>query len=279
LPTLDIAYNHRDVLLEFFASPMYQAYLRGIPFDAAAGEQADAEPLEQFRAAIAAGDPWFDAVLRAIAMWERPGEEVNGRLYRYLVGGEAFDWLLLAERLIEDAGAAVPEDQAERLLFEARPPAAMDEERLRDSIGASKHRAHLNYLYGVIVEEALQYTVELEITKERRTVSIDDGLDGEPVRDPVFQRIYGKTRTELLREFRAEMRLPRSAAMSLTELREFFYWLFRYRVRECEPARVASDTRKALAQLSAIENAARRSRRARQGASPADEADVLSGVG
>jgi hypothetical protein len=57
------------------------------------------------------------------------------------------------------------------------------------------------------------------------------------------------------------------------------YWLFRYRVRECEPARVASDTRKALAQLSAIENAARRSRRARQGASPADEADVLSGVG
>ena len=49
--------------------------------------------------------------------------------------------------------------------------------------------------------------------------------------------------------------------LSLSELREFMYWLFKYRVRMCEPARVASDTRKALAQLSAMEDAVRRSGR------------------
>ena len=32
LPGLDVAYNHRDVLTEFFASPAYPRYLRGIPF-------------------------------------------------------------------------------------------------------------------------------------------------------------------------------------------------------------------------------------------------------
>jgi hypothetical protein len=39
------------------------------------------------------------------------------------------------------------------------------------------------------------------------------------------------------------------------------YWLFKYRVGTCEPARVASDTRKALAQLSAMEDGVRRSGR------------------
>ena len=161
-------------------------------------------------------------------------------------------------RLIEDADGRVPEREAERLLFEGRAPDDMDDERLRDLIGASKHRAHLNYLYGVVVEEALQYAVELEITKERRTLQT---ADGEPARDPIYERIYERPRAELLAEFRDAEGLPHASAISLSELREFMYWLFKYRVRTCEPARVASDTRKALAQLSAMEDAVRRSGR------------------
>ena len=57
------------------------------------------------------------------------------------------------------------------------------------------------------------------------------------------------------------LKLQGSYVGSLSELREFMYWLFKYRVRMCEPARVASDTRKALAQLSAMEDAVRRSGR------------------
>lgn len=259
LPLLDLAYNHRDVLTEFFASPLYGPYLSGTPFGAAAA--AGDEALLSFRASIAAGDPWFDALMRAIALWETPAETLDGREYRYLAGGEAFDWLLLAERLIADAPGAVPEEAAERLLFEALPPAPMSDERLRELIGPSKDRARLNYLYGVIVEEALQYAVELDVQKEGRTVSIADRrVDGERA-DPVFERIYGRTRDALLREFRGERRLPPLPHISLAELREFVYWLFKYRVGHSEPARVASDTRKALAQLSTIEDAARRRRR------------------
>ncbi|MHB8375627.1 MAG: NUDIX hydrolase [Dehalococcoidia bacterium] len=271
LPAIDVAYNHRDVLTEFFASAAYPRYLRGIPFGVADDEAAGVEPLDHFRAALQAGDAWFDALLQAIALWERPQESVDGREYRYLIGGEAFDWLLLAERLIEDAGARVPAAEAERLLFEAHPPRPLDDDALRDLIGASKHRAHLNYLYGVTVEEALQYAVELEVSKERRAVPIDDA--GEVVRDPVFVRIYDRPQDELLREFRDALRLPRTPAIALGELREFMYWLFKYRVAHQEPARVASDTRKALAQLSRMEDAVRRSGR-RPPRAPAPEMET-----
>jgi hypothetical protein len=260
---IDIAYNHRDVLIDFFGSPLYWPYLRGVPFGAD-GDEPRQEALETFRSAIRAGDAWFDALMRAVAGWERPRETVDGRSYHYLVGDEAFDWLLLAERLVEEAGDAVPVERAERLLFEGAAPVPMDDERLRDFIGPSKHRAHLNYLYGVTVEEALQYATELDVLKERAGVRVQDARDEEraALADPVFYRIYGKARAALLREFRIERRLPQSAHLSLGELREFTYWLFKYRVKHTEPARVASDTRRALAQLSAMEDSVRRRRRA-----------------
>ena len=77
--------------------------------------------------------------------------------------------------------------------------------------------------------------------------------------DPIYQRIYGRAAAELLREFRGEAG-RHTPHISLAELREFMYWLFKYRVKNQEPARVASDTRKALAQLSSMEAAVRRTR-------------------
>lgn len=263
---LDLAYNHREVLGDFFASPAYARYVLG---DGA--PEGDIDPVAHFTAALAEGLPWFDALMEAIALWERPLERVGEREYRFLVGGEAFDWLLLAERLLEAVPAAASAADAEALLFEAHPPGAetrtIDDERLRALIGDAKHRAHLNFVYGVTVEEALQYAAELEVSKERTNVAIRDKRDAEGLADPVFERIYGATRAALLGAFRDELQLPHNASMSLTELREFQYWLFKYRVKNQEPARVASDTRKALALLSRMEDAAHRSRRTRAAAS------------
>jgi hypothetical protein len=38
----------------------------------------------------------------------------------------------------------------------------------------------------------------------------------------------------------------------LSDLHEFTYWLFKHRVNNSDPARVASDTRKGLAMLSRL---------------------------
>lgn len=259
---LDVAYNHREVLDDFFASAAYARYLRGDSLD---GATETIDPVAHFRAAVDAGEPWFDALMQAIALWQQPEEQVGERHFRYLIGGEAFDWLVLAERLLADAGSSVPGDEAERLLFEARAPddehgARIGDERLRELIGDTKHRAHLNYVYGVIVEEALQYAVELDLAKERVSVAIKDPRDAEQASDPLYERIYNRPRGELFAEFRAERGQLPGRTIALSELREFMYWLFKYRVKNAEPARVASDTRKALAQLSSMEDAVRRAR-------------------
>ncbi|MGG7379244.1 hypothetical protein ACQ7B2_10975, partial [Escherichia coli] len=76
----------------------------------------------------------------------------------------------------------------EALLFRGRPPFEQPAEAFRAAIGESKYRAHLNFVYGVVVEEALQLSVEEDLHKELRCRAWgqDRRLD-----ESVFQRIYG----------------------------------------------------------------------------------------
>ena len=223
------------------------------------------EALAAFCEAVGESDDWFAALLTAIAEWEEPEEEVAGRRYQYLIGGEAFDWLLLAERLCNAADGAIPIDEKEALLFFGKPPQPLDDEEFRKAIGDNKHRAHLNFLYGVAVEEALQLTTEEEVLKRWR--SSGGWNKGESLDREVFARLYNRSRDELLTAFRAgqlpsqqvEMsEAPIDVEISFGELRAFTYWLFKYRVCQSDRARVASDTRKALVQLSELEVASRR---------------------
>ena len=64
--------------------------------------------------------------------------------------------------------------------------------------------------------------------------------------DNVYRRIYGADELSLLERFRKENGYPQSDSIVLTELDEFTYWLFKYRLAHCDRARVASDTKKAL---------------------------------
>ncbi|MDP6347558.1 MAG: hypothetical protein QGF81_04205, partial [Dehalococcoidia bacterium] len=57
----------------------------------ASQQQPEPEALAHLRARLEAGTHWYQALLEAIALWDRPEEVVGGRHYRYLVGGEAFD--------------------------------------------------------------------------------------------------------------------------------------------------------------------------------------------
>ena len=96
------------------------------------------------------------------------------------------------------------------------------------------------------MEEALVLAVQEEVRKERRTLGYNNEHN---LANEVYQRIYGATRTTLLKRFRREKGYPQLKSISLTELKEFTYWLFKYRLKNCDKARVASDTKKALAWL------------------------------
>ena len=219
--------------------------------------------ISDMRAAVEDGEHWFTALMAAVRNWPLPSEDVGERSFRYLVGGEAFDWLLLAERLCDEIADLVPEEECEALLFDGRWPIEMDDTELERMLGA-KHKAHLNFVYGVRVEEALQLAVQGEVQKERFSTNV---WENGQLDDDVFNRIYGAPKACLLGEFRAQNDLPEGEPFSLAELREFTYWLFKHRMKNHDPARVASDTRKGLAQLQRLE-ARRAARRQPSGAEP-----------
>ncbi len=208
-----------------------------------AASPGDAEAIDFFRQALDAGQPWYPALLGAIGHWSSAEEVYHDRAYQYLIDGEAFDWLLLAERLCEAADSMLPEDEKDALLFRGLPPTELTAAEVRRLIGECKYRQYLNYFYGVTVEEALLLAVQAEIDKERRGRGFHDASD---TTDEVYLRIYGATREELLKTFRKEKRLAVLKSTSLAELKRFTYWLFKYRFKRCEKARIASDTKKAL---------------------------------
>ena len=238
----------------------------------------------ELKRAVAAGEThWFLALMEAVREWPLPEEDTGDRTYRYLVGGEAFDWLLLAERLCDEIEDLIPDEERDALLFHGRLPEEVDENDVERLLGA-KHRAHLNFVYGVRVEEALQLAVMEEVHKERFASRVWENGHGD---DEAFQRLYGASLGELFAEFRqreetkpgkarASTLLGKGSAqadgnghdaegggngedqISLADLTEFTYWLFRRRVNGSEPARVASDTRKGLAQLQRLEAQRRR---------------------
>lgn len=203
------------------------------------------EAVTHLRQAIAGGKHWYIALLEAIGLWTAPEEAYNGRHYRYLIANEAFDWLLLAERLCDSIDSLLPGDEKTALLFHDKPPLNLTMQEFKKLMG-SKYHQYLNYFYGVTVEEALILAVHAEVRKERQGLGF---ISERGCINEAYRRVYGATRNILLRHFRKAQGYPYSKSISLTELKEFTYWLFKYRLEHCEKAKVASDTKKGLKYL------------------------------
>src|ERR1035437_7468861 len=100
--------------------------------------------IRHFQEGIASGKHWYIALLEAIGLWTDEQEEVQGHQYRYIIEGEAFDWLLLAERLCEALGGLVPEDEKYALLFRSKPPLELTPNQFKELIGPGKYHQFLN---------------------------------------------------------------------------------------------------------------------------------------
>ena len=209
---------------------------------------ANAEPpaVTYLLRAAETGRPWAPALVEAIGMWTAPRERVDGRDLTYLVAGEAFDWLLLAERLLRAVPDAVPPEERERLLFGGELPSGVSHEQFKDALGPEKYRAYLNFFYGVVVEEALWLATERDVSKR---LGVRGRQDGAGVEDLVMRRLYGAEMAPLVRRFNRERGCARSVRLTLAEWTEFTYWLFKLRVGRSDSARTASDTRRGLGVL------------------------------
>ncbi len=198
-----------------------------------------------FAAALGEGEHWYRALLGAVHLWSRAEECYGGRYFRYLIGGEALDLLLVMERMCWDCRHLLPPAEYNALFFYARPPYTYADRDFAHLLGEEKYRAYLNYFYGVTLEEVLLHAVEDEILKATNYGVTRDSRDPE---NP-YTRLYGRNEHELLQEFSAARERDRSGVMTLTEWKEFHYWLFKQRVATSLPERLASDTQKGLETL------------------------------
>ncbi len=198
--------------------------------------------IEHFRDAVLAGRDWYISLLEAIGLWTEAEETYGGHHYHYLIDGEAFDWLLLAERLCNTVNGLLPQEEKESLLFGGKPPADLPSTEMQRLISPGKYQQYLNFFYGVTVEEALLMTVQIEVRKESSLRgNTEDGVFRE-----AFLRIYSEEHEELVRRFRREKGYTDKGETDLSEQKEFTYWLFKYRLASSDKERVASDTKKAL---------------------------------
>ena len=221
------------------------------PLAGLAARENDA--VRHLREALQSGESWHQAMLSAMGLWTLPYEVYEGREFRYLIGGEAFDWLVLAERLCLESDGAVPTEDKERLLFNGQLPPQVTAESFRDLLGANKYRGYLNYWYGIVVEEALQLAVEEDVRKRQIARCYPDSED---LVEEAYSHLYGRTRATLLAEFRRHAGIHHRRRLTLANLKEFTYWLHKRRLEMWDPARVASDTRRGIRKLKQLEQAA-----------------------
>jgi hypothetical protein len=208
----------------------------------AAALAGDARAIQHLKNAVNDGQNWYLALLEAIRLWRSPEEIYDGANFKYLLGGEAFDWLRLAERLCIEIRDKIPEDELASLLFYDRSPVKMTEAEFKEALGPAKYRAYLNYLYGVLTEQALILANIYELRKGSIVA-----LKSEDEYEQAYRRVYRTGPSELLQEFQKEKKYPQRKSLTLTELKEFTYWLFKYRIKISEKPKIASDTKKALA--------------------------------
>lgn len=207
----------------------------------AAALAGDARAIQHLKDSVRQGHSWYISLLEAMRLWRSSSEEYRGEQYTYLIGGEAFDWLRLAERLCEEITDYVPARELVDLLFFDRPPVETSEGEFKKMLGPAKYRAYLNYLYGVLTEQALLLSAIYEVRKGSIVP-----LKAEIEADKAYKRVYGVGQSELLHAFQKEKKYPQRKSLTLGEWKEFTYWLFKYRVKHSEKPKVASDTRKAL---------------------------------
>lgn len=210
------------------------------------GTLAAEAAIAHLRESIEAGKHWYPSLLEAIGMWAAPEEIYRGEPLCYLIAGEAFDWLLLARRLCDSVNGLIPQSGMAALLEQGQPPIDVSDEEFKSLVGGLKHRALLNYWYGVEVEGALVEALGQSIRKERTAAGLASGKDVSRI---AFQRAYGNSRAALLEEFGKGREGGIGRKLSETEAKEFTYWLFKYRLQNHDKAKVASDTKRGLQHL------------------------------
>ena len=213
------------------------------------------ESINHLNNSIENGKSWFISLLESISIWTKPEEKYNNNNYIYFLDGEAFDWLVLAERLCyEINNFNLYKEEIEKFITYGKLPEVISLSIFKNSIGLSKYRGYLNYFYGITIEESLLISVESEIQKR----NLSNGKQfNQDYTELAFESIYLSSQTVLLGNFFEEQKIKPKKHLSITENKLFTYWLFKYRLKSSDKSRSASYTKKGINQFYKIQNSSK----------------------
>ena len=193
-----------------------------------------------------------ESLLAACSKWSLSAEMVDGVYYEYVLAQEAFDLISLMNRLAIDCKGLIPAKDLSDAVFGDEYELVSAGENLRGLLGPVKYNQYLNYFYGVLLEEILIFAIEDEV---RKMYTSNGFRNVARETDIALTRLYGASERALLDRYCQESGFDLiEDEMSITQKKEFTYWLFKFRMRSAEPAKAASDVSKALNYLHAARN-------------------------
>ena len=207
---------------------------------------------------------WQKAYVGTIAAWPIANETLHGETFHYFIGGEAFNWKRLAERIamqLEEEGCEVPSvDEVLDWIAQSGTFGGLSEQEFRRILGVDGWRAHLNHFYGVHIEQCLLAEVQTRIQKRRYSRGMPPSDDSS---ERAFAGLYEGDEDDLWEEFMKEcgpeladlMEESSGDTRSIALDEEFTYWLFKRRIENTNAPQVAAETKRGLEMMERIRDA------------------------
>ena len=104
-----------------------------------------------------------------------------------------------------------------------------------------KYRAHLNFIYGVILEEVIICFNEMEKNKDvLNQFNVTDSIN------LVYLNLYGMDYTEFIRLYEFETKTKLDQFDTLYSYYNFLYWSWKYRLKKSTPEKIAYDSQSGI---------------------------------
>jgi hypothetical protein len=109
---------------------------------------------------------------------------------------------------------------------------------LKTKISKTKLSQMRNYYYGIIIENFIYHYKLIQYQKNT--------LDYIKQEESFYEEIYGKKLNLLYDQFISQAQITNRHKLNIHEYKKFCYWLFKYRIKNSDKAKMASETNLAL---------------------------------
>ena len=191
---------------------------------------------------------YFEIIINFFSkLKEIPYRKIN----ETFISKEAFNWKLSLKLYYSEFRNLY---QIDDFLFTPHDFNEKERVKIKNLMGAKLYSAHLNYFYGIVVENAIREILRLEIEKKRGYHNYENYSE---INDNVFELIYKKKNKDLWAEFCSYERLRAKSyyvpnKIYSLEYDSFTYWLSKKRIKLCTPELNASLISRGLSYLEGI---------------------------